>query len=200
MRWSVTIIALCLFTGLPSHSQSEESLLNHMHVHVLARQLGLYDWGIIGDGAASQTLLVQLSDASRQEKSSFQKLAIINYEFFPPGDSGLPEGTNDYKLIWEFYGIRTVSCDQTAKQLHYGDVVKAPDSKARMNILRVKDSCLSHREPKFLDIWSVPESSGRRPLLNAPGKSWTKPDETGKPRTGGTFSAGGPHVAFRCGL
>jgi hypothetical protein len=137
MRPLATIMFLCLLTGLVVWAQDEEDLVNRIHAHVLARQLGPYDFGMVGDGAASQTLLVQMSDASKQEKRKFQKLAIIRYEFFPPGDSGIPNSTNDYRLIWEFDGIRTASCDQSVEQLYYGNVEKVPDPKTHLKILRV---------------------------------------------------------------
>ena len=114
---------------------TEPSII-HIHAHVLAKQLSAYDMGIVSDGPAWQTVLVQTILTRPGEKLRPEGLAIIRYEFYPPDDA-LPDRINDYKATWEFDAVRTASCDQTLKQLYYGAVDKKPDPQKSVNLLRV---------------------------------------------------------------
>jgi hypothetical protein len=132
------VVLLCLPMALTSRlSQEDNRSARHLRARVLARQLGLYDAGILSDGATWQVLLVQLSDHLNQGKEAFQELAVIRYEFFAPSETGFPQSVNQFGPTWVFDGARSIQCDMTLNQLYSGGEDKSPNPKSSGNILRV---------------------------------------------------------------
>jgi hypothetical protein len=136
---ALVVLANCWFLTtvpiVPAHQRDDASPA-HIRAHILAKQESPYDWGVRGDGPDWQTLMIQRQDQFTS-KNRFASLAIIRYEFYSASEPALPDTIKDFGQLWEFDGVRTPSCDQNVRQLHYGAVEKLPSSEGHLRILHV---------------------------------------------------------------